>query len=139
MVFLTNSIDSKELIMAIREISWEVSDLLRSYSFNQKDTSRYIEKLNIKNLNSGPVTSADLKANEMIIQGIKKYFPKANWGFLSEENYKKKSETVFPQDWIWIIDPLDGTKDFINRTGEYAVHIALTHQKKVVLSVVFLF
>ena len=138
MFFLNNSIDSKELIMAIREISWEVSDLLRSYSFNQKDTSRYIEKLNIKNLNSGPVTSADLKANEMIIQGIKKYFPKANWGFLSEENYKKRSEIVFFQDWIWIIDPLDGTKDFINRTGEYAVHIALTHQKKVVLSVVLI-
>ena len=137
MVSLTNGINSKELVKAIREISWEVSDLLKSYSLNQKDTARYIEKLNIRNLESGPVTSADIKANEIIIQGIKKYFPEANWGFLSEENYKKKSETLF-QDWIWIIDPLDGTMDFINGTGEYAVHIALTYQKKVILGVVLI-
>ena len=137
MVSLTNGINSKELVKAIREISWEVSDLLKSYSLNQKDTARYIEKLNIRNLESGPVTSADIKANEIIIQGIKKYFPEANWGFLSEENYKKKSETLF-QDWIWIIDPLDGTKDFINGTGEYAVHIALAYQKKVILGVVLI-
>jgi len=138
MVSLTDGINSKELMMAIREISWEASDLLKSYSLNQKDTSSYIEKLNIRNLDSGPVTSADIEVNEIIIQGIKKYFPEANWGFLSEENYKKKSEIVFSQDWIWIIDPLDGTKDFINGTGEYAVHIALTHQNKVILSVVLI-
>ncbi len=138
MVSLPNGISSKELIMVIRKISWEVSDLLESYSLNQKDTSRYIEKLNIKNSNSGPVTSADLESNEIIIQGIKKYFPEANWKFVSEENYKNKSGTVVFEDWIWIVDPLDGTKDFINRTGEYAVHIALTYKQKVFLSVVLI-
>ena len=40
------------------------------------------------------------------------------------------------RDRVWIIDPLDGTKDLIQNTGEYAVHIALTYRKIVILSMV---
>jgi 3'(2'), 5'-bisphosphate nucleotidase len=39
-------------------------------------------------------------------------------------------------EWLWILDPLDGTKDFLQGTGEYAVHLALVHQQRPVLGVV---
>ena len=41
-------------------------------------------------------------------------------------------------DWLWILDPLDGTKDFLQGSGEYAVHLALVHQRQPVLGVVLL-
>ena len=43
-----------------------------------------------------------------------------------------------PAEWLWILDPLDGTKDFLQGTGEYAVHLALVRGRRPVLGVVLL-
>jgi len=50
---------------------------------------------------------------------------------LSEENVKN-TEEIFDSktDWIWVLDPLDGTKDFIQGTGNYAMHLALNYKQK---------
>jgi 3'(2'), 5'-bisphosphate nucleotidase len=53
---------------------------------------------------------------------------------LSEETHQ--GEEPIPQPWVWIIDPLDGTRDFIDKTGEYAIHIALTYQGRPRLAIV---
>jgi len=54
-----------------------------------------------------------------------------NWDILSEENVKSSSKVFKSKsDWIWILDPLDGTKDFIQRTGNYAMHLALNFKQK---------
>ena len=131
MIKLPKGVDVENLIKTIRKLSWDSSNLLRSYSQIKEI------KLDIKNLKSGPVTSADINVNNIIIGGIKKAYPNQTWFFLSEESYKEDNlSQLIPNDWVWIIDPLDGTKDFINKTGEYATHIALTFKKKIILGVV---
>ena len=89
------------------------------------------EKSNIlKNNNEeDPVTLADLKVNELIIKGINQKYKNVNWDILSEENVKISSETFdCNNDWIWVLDPLDGTKDFIQGTSNYAMHLGLNHK-----------
>ena len=52
---------------------------------------------------------------------------------MSEENEKKDSNNFdlnSNSNWVWILDPLDGTKDFIQGTGNYAMHLALNFQQK---------
>ena len=68
-----------------------------------------------------PVTDADLRANEIIVEKlfqIEKTIP-----CLSEESIS--GEKVFKNELYWAIDPLDGTKEFLKRTGDFTVNIAL--------------
>ncbi len=82
-----------------------------------------------------PVTAADLAANDVINKGLmnlSKQFP-----ILSEENAEIPYAERKNFDYYWLVDPLDGTKEFIKRNGEFTVNIALIHRKKAVLGVVF--
>ena len=99
-----------------------------------------LKKKIIKNTNSNdPVTLADLKVNEIIIQRIKENYKNINWEILSEENVKNDSND-FDRNakWIWVLDPLDGTKDFIQGTGNYAMHLALQYQNVPFIGVVLI-
>ena len=62
------------------------------------------------------------------------------WTLLSEETAKDQltEGQPLPAEWLWILDPLDGTKDFLQGTGEYAVHLALVRGQRPVLGVVLL-
>jgi len=60
------------------------------------------------------------------------------WEILSEENIKSSRDVTFKSDWVWIIDPLDGTKDFIQNTGEYGVQMALSFKKQIVFGSVLI-
>ncbi len=75
---------------------------------------------------------ADLKVNEAIIRRIKEKYKETQWEILSEENVKLSSASSSPKelDWNWVLDPLDGTKDFIQGSGNYAMHLALNYKKK---------
>ena len=134
MNFLPENVDSKDLLDCLREINLKILDLLGSYNQISSNNREFLKKLNIKNSKSGPVTNVDIKLNEIIIKGLNNNYPSQEWEILSEENNKFKNDYDLKSDWVWIIDPLDGTKDFINNTGEYAVHIALTFKSNVVLS-----
>ena len=58
---------------------------------------------------------------------------------MSEENVKiSPKKSVNNKDWIWILDPLDGTKDFIQGTKNYAMHLALNYKKKPYLGIVLI-
>ncbi|MDC3027400.1 3'(2'),5'-bisphosphate nucleotidase CysQ, partial [bacterium] len=86
----------------------------------------------VKNNNEDdPVTLADLRVNELIINRINEKYKNISWDILSEENVKTSSK-IFESttDWIWVLDPLDGTKDFIQGTGNYAMHLALNFKQK---------
>ena len=77
-----------------------------------------------------PITEADLKSNE-IIKGI---LAKTKHKILSEEDNDDQSR--LSEEIIWIVDPLDGTSDFIDKTGEFTVMIALVKNKKPILGVI---
>ena len=83
----------------------------------------------IKHDNS-PITDADLKSNDI----IKRILSKTNHQILSEED--KDDQSRLSQETIWIVDPLDGTSDFIDKTGEFTVMIALVKDKKPILGVI---
>ena len=76
------------------------------------------------------VTEIDQKAEREIIEVISKSYP--DHGFMAEE-----SGTIPGNEYIWIIDPLDGTTNFINGFPHFAVSIALQHKDKLVQAVVY--
>ncbi len=80
-----------------------------------------------------PLTEADLKSNEI----IKKYLAESGFPVLSEEgkniSYKERKNW----DAFWLVDPLDGTKEFIKRNGEFTVNIALIKDESPVIGVIY--
>ena len=126
------------LIDDLRIFSWEASDKLLYYAQILKDSNN---KSNILKNDSKeePVTLADLKVNEIIIQRINDKYRNAGWGILSEENVKITPIVPYKDsDWLWVLDPLDGTKDFIQGTNNYAMHLALNYKQKPFLGVVLI-
>lgn len=79
-----------------------------------------------------PVTEADRSANQHIVTRVKTMFP--DDGVLSEES--KDDLSRLEKRRVWIIDPLDGTKEFIARNGEFSIMIGLAIEGKPVLGVV---
>jgi len=79
-----------------------------------------------------PVTEADRRANAIIVQGLSRRFP--GHAVLSEE--QKDDRSRLGQDWCWVVDPLDGTKEFVQRRDEFTVNIALTYQQEPVVGVI---
>ena len=80
-----------------------------------------------------PVTAADQAADDLIAAGLRQAFP--HDGLLTEEAEDDLSRLA--KDRVWIVDPLDGTTEFITETGEFAVQIALTLRGQPVLGVVY--
>lgn len=80
-----------------------------------------------------PVTKADLAANDIIIDRLTSMFP--DYAFLSEESNDdiKRLEN----DYCFIIDPIDGTKEFVNKTGEFTINIALAYKQEIVMGVIY--
>ena len=86
-----------------------------------------------------PLTEADKKAHNVIEKGLNKISEDLNIviPILSEEgkeiNYSER------KDWnyYWLVDPLDGTKEFVKKNGEFTVNIALIHNSEPVLGVVY--
>lgn len=87
----------------------------------------------IKKEDNSPLSQADLKANEIIISSLQKI---SNLQINSEERIlsfdKRKDMRSF-----WLVDPLDGTKDFLNKSHDFSVNIALIANNKPVLGVVY--
>jgi 3'(2'), 5'-bisphosphate nucleotidase len=77
-----------------------------------------------------PITDADLKSNEV----IKEILSQTKHQILSEED--KDDLSRLSKETIWIVDPLDGTSDFIDKTGEFTVMISLIKNKKPILGVI---
>ena len=120
--------DLQKLAAIACDIGWGAADILQSF-YHQ-------ENIQLNSNKNDPVTKADIASNDYILTQLQSVCGQ-DFGYLSEETYKNESDN-FPisQDWVWIIDPLDGTRDFLEKNDEYAIHIALLHQHRPVLSVV---
>ena len=80
-------------------------------------------KKNLK-ADKSPITEADIAANNIICERLKKLTP--NIPIISEENENRlRNLSLF-----WLVDPLDGTKEFIKKNGEFTVNIALIKNKR---------
>ncbi|WP_049858541.1 3'(2'),5'-bisphosphate nucleotidase CysQ family protein [Gloeothece citriformis] len=121
----------EEITQVLRSVAWGASDILQSY-YRGEDPDK---KLNVQeDKKDGPVTAADLATNHYILEKLQAVFSEEEFGYLSEETHK--GDEPIRKDWVWIIDPLDGTRDFIDKTGEYAIHIALAYQGRPMVAVV---
>ena len=82
-----------------------------------------------------PLTEADTKANKIICIALEKLYPKIP--IMSEENKQTEYEIRKNWEYYWCIDPIDGTKEFIKKNGEFTVNIALIHKDTPVLGIVY--
>ena len=131
-------VDINNLIDDLRIFSWEASDILLYYSKILKNPINADKVVKSKD-EQDPVTSADLKVNDLIIKRINENYKGVDWDILSEENVKKDSKNFSQKSkWLWVLDPLDGTKDFIQGTPNYAMHLALNYENKPYLGVVLI-
>jgi len=110
-----------ELDVAIKAAQEASSVILDIY---QKDYNTFTKT------DDSPVTDADLKSNKK----INEILSDTKHSILSEEDVDDQSR--LSKDMIWIVDPLDGTSDFIDKTGEFTVMIALIQNKKPILGVI---
>lgn len=110
-----------ELDIAIKAAQEASSVILDIY---QKDYNTFTKT------DDSPVTDADLKSNKK----INEILSDTKYSILSEEDVDDQSR--LSKDMIWIVDPLDGTSDFIDKTGEFTVMIALIQNKKPILGVI---
>ncbi|PJA27849.1 MAG: 3'(2'),5'-bisphosphate nucleotidase CysQ [candidate division Zixibacteria bacterium CG_4_9_14_3_um_filter_46_8] len=91
-------------------------------------------EINFKGVND-PVTAADMAVSEFLEQGLTEQFP--DDGVLSEESFQQSLVPALRErKFVWIIDPLDGTKEFISRNGEFAIMIGLCENSVPVMGVV---
>ena len=81
-----------------------------------------------------PVTGVDLAADAILRDGLKALDPALP--YLSEEHEIPACEVRRRWSRYWLVDPLDGTKEFVNRTGEFTVNVALIEEGEPVLGVV---
>lgn len=82
-----------------------------------------------------PLTIADQKANDIICKGLLEL--EEQHPIISEENKMLAYSERQHWDTCWMVDPLDGTKEFIKRNGEFTVNIALIKDNEVVMGVVY--
>ena len=95
------------------------------YKGNNLDTRQKAEN------GSSPITKADLASEKVILKTLRKF----DYGILSEETLE--SNNRLKKEKVWIIDPLDGTSDFIQKTDEFAIAIGLVKNNKPILGVVY--
>jgi 3'(2'), 5'-bisphosphate nucleotidase len=115
--------NSEELKIAI-ETAREAGQILLQYY----DTDLTVETKE----NNTPVSNADYAADNFIVKNLKTHF---SYPILSEESVD--DEERLRAEKVWIVDPLDGTKDFIAKTGEFTVCIALVENNQPILGVVY--
>ena len=127
------------LLPVLRQLCWESAAILKAYARGTTPPFGYPPVLSVSDYPKSPVSAADLAVNEHLLSGFARAFPGAPWTILSEETVGQwPAGSPIEAEWLWILDPLDGTKDFLQGTGEYAVHLALVHQQRPALGLVLL-
>lgn len=93
----------------------------------EKDFEVYVKA------DESPVTVADLQADACIVKKLRKEYPGCS--ILSEESTDDLER--LERSYVWLVDPLDGTKEFIKKNGEFSINIALVHNHEVVMGLIY--
>ena len=88
----------------------------------------------VKKKDFSPITLADKKSHAIIFEELSKF----SIPIISEEGYIPEYEERKKFDCFWLVDPLDGTKEFVNRNGQFAINIALIQGVKPVLGIIYI-
>jgi 3'(2'), 5'-bisphosphate nucleotidase len=126
-----NEIKHQDLAALTEEII-EISRLAGNKILEIYDTDFSVEK---KEDNS-PLTAADMAAHNTICDALKRLTP--DTPILSEESSHINFEERQGWNQYWLVDPLDGTREFIKRNGEFSVNIALIENHKSILGVIYI-
>lgn len=108
----------------------EIAKIAGDYAKQQQKTKRSSLNIQEKKLHDF-VTEVDKTSEQMIVERLQKLIPNA--GFIAEENDNAKKTT----EWLWFIDPLDGTTNFIHNLPLFSISIALMHNDELVLGVIY--
>ena len=133
-------VELNNLLDVLRKLSWASADVLMAYARGEEPPYGFPKSLSVQEGGDGPVSAADMAVNELLISGLKDNLTFKEWDILSEETSKeeKLERENYKKDWCWIIDPLDGTKDFLQGSENYAVHIALAYKQKPKIGIVLI-
>lgn len=117
------------------EIIQTLLDIMKRASAEVLDVYNSSEGIQVETKgDDSPLTLADQRANKVIVEGLQALpfsFP-----IISEENKMIPYEERRDFEYYWLVDPLDGTKEFIKRNGEFTVNVALIRQNVPVLGMV---
>lgn len=89
-----------------------------------------------KKADASPVTDADVAANTLIVEALQKLTPEIP--VIAEENAENAMVENRESAAFWLVDPLDGTKSFIRRTGQFTVNIGLIEAQRPVMGVIYI-
>jgi len=123
---MLSAIEEARLITLVSKIARDAGALISSHYQNHI-------QVDVKSDHT-PVTIADIQASQLICSKLKSL---NDWPIISEEENIADFDNRKHWQNYWLIDPLDGTKEFIKGNGEYTVNIALIHQHSPILGVVF--
>ncbi|MDP4175946.1 MAG: 3'(2'),5'-bisphosphate nucleotidase CysQ [Bacteroidota bacterium] len=116
-------------IEKVNEIALEAGEaIMNIYFLKDKEVSLKSDE--------SPLTKADLLSQKIISSSLKKIYPSIP--IISEESKQTDYEERKQWEYFWLVDPLDGTKEFIKGNGEFTVNIALIEKNSPVLGVVFI-
>ena len=120
-----NNMDPEKLISGVKILARAVGEYLR-------EEQRELRKRDIEMKGTRDyVTYIDKEAEKRLVEGLKKLLPEA--GFLTEEETVENEIKAY----TWIIDPLDGTTNFVHGDTPFSVSIALMKEKEIILGVVY--
>jgi 3'(2'), 5'-bisphosphate nucleotidase len=120
---MLDQIDTQDIVKIAKEAGKVIMQI-----YNQNFDVEYKK-------DNSPLTLADKRANDIIEQGLNNLT--LNFPILSEEGRSIFYQERKNWEYLWLVDPLDGTKEFIKKNDEFTVNIALIHKDTPVLGVVF--
>ncbi|MBL4827930.1 MAG: 3'(2'),5'-bisphosphate nucleotidase CysQ [Spongiibacteraceae bacterium] len=129
MTCLLSAADRIELAEAAAQVAKCASDVISDIYYSSE--SLVVEK----KADNSPVTIADIQAHQIIHDGLMALTPQ--WPILSEEEQFPDYAERMQWPCYWLVDPVDGTKEFIERTGEFTVNIALIEHGLPTIGVIY--
>lgn len=124
---VSSGLDS--LATSVSQIAYNAGKVILKYYYNRIHTQ---SNMTLKE-DGSPVTSADLASDQLIIEQLSLLTPSIP--IVTEESQHPQ---IGQGDDFWLVDPLDGTKQYILRTGEFAVNIALIEKQRPVLGIIYI-